>query len=85
MDAFTALSAQATSLTHMVKVMTTAPASVNQVAEVYCVYCGNRHLFDNCLGNPVSVNYVGNFNRKNQSNPYSNTYNPGWRQHPNFS
>ncbi|KAL5564153.1 hypothetical protein UlMin_027317 [Ulmus minor] len=25
----------------------------------------------------------GNYNRGN--NPYSNTYNPGWRQHPNFS
>ena len=31
------------------------------------------------------VNYVGNFNRQNQSNPYLNTYNTGWRQHPNFS
>ncbi|KAH9768947.1 hypothetical protein KPL71_011805 [Citrus sinensis] len=24
-------------------------------------------------------------NRQNQDNPYSNTHNPGWRQHPNFS
>ena len=28
---------------------------------------------------------MGSFNRQNHSNPYSNTYNPGWRQHPNFS
>ena len=28
---------------------------------------------------------MGNYNRQHQSNPYSNTYNPGWRQHPNFS
>ncbi|KAK8690650.1 hypothetical protein V6N13_074181 [Hibiscus sabdariffa] len=27
---------------------------------------------------------VGNYNRS-ENNPYSNTYNPGWRQHPNFS
>ncbi|KAL4323802.1 hypothetical protein GQ457_11G023210 [Hibiscus cannabinus] len=33
--------------------------------------------------NPESSFYVGNFNRNN--NPYSNTYNPGWKQHPNFS
>ncbi|XP_074580994.1 uncharacterized protein LOC141837511 [Curcuma longa] len=26
---------------------------------------------------------VGTFNQRN--NPYSNTYNPGWRNHPNFS
>ena len=50
-----------------------------------CVYCGEGHLFDNCPGNPTSVNYVGSFNRQNQDNPYSNTYNPGWRQHRNFS
>src|SRR5262249_7910339 len=30
------------------------------------------------------VDYLGNRNRK-QNNPYSNTYNPGWRNHPNFS
>ncbi|KAH9680785.1 hypothetical protein KPL71_026683 [Citrus sinensis] len=69
----------------MVKVMTTAPATVNQISDMSCVYCGEGHLFDNCPGNPTSVNYVGNFNRQNQDNPYSNTYNLGWRQHPNFS
>ncbi|KAH9735037.1 hypothetical protein KPL71_017612 [Citrus sinensis] len=69
----------------MVKAMTTAPATVNQVAEISCVYCEDGHLFDNCPGNPASVNYVGSFNRQNQDNLYSNTYNPGWRQHPNFS
>lgn len=32
------------------------------------------------LGEPTSdqLNYA-------QGNPYSNTYNPGWRNHPNFS
>ena len=73
----TVLSAQVTSLTNMVKTMTTALASVNLVAEVSCVYCREGHLFDNCPGNPASVNYVGSFNRQNQDNPYSNTYNPG--------
>ncbi|KAL4352889.1 hypothetical protein GQ457_06G010670 [Hibiscus cannabinus] len=33
--------------------------------------------------NPESSFYVGNYNRN--KNPYSNTYNPGWKQHPNFS
>ncbi|KAH9750390.1 hypothetical protein KPL71_013860 [Citrus sinensis] len=84
-DALIALSAQVTSLTKMVKVMTNAPATVNQISDVSCVYCGEGHLFDNCPCNPTSVNYMGSFNRQNQSNPYSNTYNPRWRQHPNFS
>ena len=30
------------------------------------------------------VDYLGNPGRP-QNNPYSNTYNPGWRNHPNFS
>ncbi|KAH9770018.1 hypothetical protein KPL71_012225 [Citrus sinensis] len=84
-DAITALSAQVTSLTNMVKAMTAAPATVKQVAELSCVYCGEDNDFDNCPGNPASVNYVDNFNRQPQNNPYSNTYNPGWKQHPNFA
>ncbi|XP_030963798.1 uncharacterized protein LOC115984958 [Quercus lobata] len=46
--------------------------------------------FNDCqVGNPFAqssygqANYVSNFQRQN--NPYSNTYNPGWRNHPNFS
>ena len=30
------------------------------------------------------MSFVGNFQRGNQG-PYSNTYNPGWHNHPNFS
>ena len=45
--------------------------------------CNGTHRFESCPSNPESVCYVGNMNRNN--NPCSNTYNPGWRQHPNFS
>ncbi|KAK5775311.1 hypothetical protein PVK06_043184 [Gossypium arboreum] len=31
------------------------------------------------------VQYMGNNNSRPQNNPYSNTYNAGWRNHPNFS
>ncbi|KAL5583489.1 hypothetical protein UlMin_015931 [Ulmus minor] len=48
-----------------------------------CVLCNGTHRFESCPSNPESVCYVGNMNRNN--NPFSNTYNPGWRQHPNFS
>ena len=74
-DAITVLSAQVTSLTNMVKTMTSAPIAVKQVVELSCVYCGEEHDFDNCLRNPALVNYVGNFNRQLQNNSYSNTYN----------
>jgi len=49
-----------------------------------CVYCGGGRVYEECLGNPVSVNYVGN--QPNRAyNPYSNTFNHGWINHPNFS
>ncbi|KAH9802981.1 hypothetical protein KPL71_001600 [Citrus sinensis] len=57
-NAITALSAQVTLLTNMVKALTSALAIVKQVVELSCVYCGEGHDFDNCLGNPASVNYV---------------------------
>ncbi|MCI28327.1 hypothetical protein A2U01_0049527, partial [Trifolium medium] len=56
---------------------------VTDSAEVACVYCGGGHLFEDCPGNPVSVNYVANYSKHN--NPYSATYSPGWKNHPNFS
>ncbi|KAA3487902.1 reverse transcriptase [Gossypium australe] len=38
-----------------------------------------RHGMEN-----EQINYMGN-NPRPQNNPYSNTYNAGWRNHPNFS
>lgn len=31
------------------------------------------------------TNELGNYNQRGQGNLYSNTYNLGWRNHPNFS
>ncbi|XP_024962481.1 uncharacterized protein LOC112502721 [Cynara cardunculus var. scolymus] len=88
-DAFTALTAQMTAMTNLIKnlkngqaAQTIATAHAPTVESVQCVYCGGGHPFDHCPSNSESVNYVGNENR---SGPFSQTYNPGWRQHPNFS
>ena len=56
-----------------------------------CEFCGGRgHSSENCQkGSLFSTNlmeqaqFVSNFQRQNS--PYSNTYNSGWRNHPNFS
>ena len=61
------------SLTNMVKAITTAPTIVNQIAEVSCAYCGEGRLFDNCSGNLTLFNYVRNYNKQNENNPYPNT------------
>ncbi|XP_024958981.1 uncharacterized protein LOC112499951 [Cynara cardunculus var. scolymus] len=88
-DAFTALTAQMTAMTNLIKNLTNgqaaqsiASAHAPTVESVQCVYCGGGHPFEHCPSNSESVNNVGNQNR---SGPFSQTYNPGWRQHPNLS
>lgn len=57
---------------------------VQQISELSCVYCNDNHMFENCPSNPASICYVDKGAQRN-FNPYSNIYNPCWRQHPNFS
>jgi len=61
--------------------------SVNQ-AQGLCEQCGISHEPGTCAWSAnfaahEEVDYLGNQNRP-QNNPYSNTYNPGWKNHPNF-
>lgn len=86
-----AMAAQLAQIHQMMKTMMSPESSkaelvkiVTDSSAIACVYCGGAHLFEECLANPVSVNYVGNNNNR-YNNPYNNTYNPGWRNHPNFS
>ena len=66
--------------------------SVNVVQSVQvCDLCGGLHQSVDCqVENPFTplsmkqANYVSNFSRQ-QNNPYSNTYNPSWKSHHNFS
>ncbi|XP_047250126.1 uncharacterized protein LOC124885906 [Capsicum annuum] len=94
-DQFTALQAQIAAMqNHMttqlnnLKLGTTQPAAtINVVQQVYswCKVCeSGEHKADACSVNPNSVNHVGNANRQGQQN-FVNTYNPNWRNHPNFS
>ena len=63
-------------------------AAVNQVNQL-CEHCSGQHALGMCPFVDVNnlpmeqAQVVGSFPRSN--NPYSNTYNPGWRNHPNFS
>ncbi|XP_024024962.1 uncharacterized protein LOC112092619 [Morus notabilis] len=83
-DAVTALTAQVSSLSTILKSMNVATgANAATPIALTCVYCGDGHSFENCPSNSESVCYVNNFNSNN--NPYSNSYNQGWKQHPNFS
>ncbi|KAK8649409.1 hypothetical protein V6N13_130138 [Hibiscus sabdariffa] len=49
--------------------------------EAFCELCGNNHDASEYGQNIETSCYVGNYNK----NTMSNTYNPAWRNHPNFS
>ena len=91
-DALTSLASQVSSISSMLKNLTTngsnrfAAQPPNQYENIACVYCGQRHVFEECLSNPESMYYIGNQNQ-NQGRQWlqSNFYNPSWRNHPNLS
>ncbi|XP_073129591.1 uncharacterized protein [Henckelia pumila] len=62
--------------------------SVMRVQEVWCEKCGAGHFTKYCqtFSQPegVMASQIGNQNRP-RNDPFSNSYNTGWRQHPNFS
>ena len=82
----TALKAQISGLTNQLKHL-----SVGAIGTSNCQVCGDPHLTNECqlvasmeANDMEQVNYVQNQFNRQQNNPFSNTYNPGWRSHPNF-
>ena len=90
-DTATALQAQISALTKQLGTLTNknnpAPSGENcnfvgYSNNEFCVFDAGM-MGDGCQ---EQVNFVGNqFLGRQANNPYSNTYNPGWRNHPNFS
>lgn len=65
-------------------------APVNQMNTVRCDWCAGPHFTMHCdvpmdASQVEAVNFLSNQGGRQQNNPYSNTFNPGWRNHPNFS
>ncbi|KAE8684537.1 DNA-directed RNA polymerase V subunit 5C-like [Hibiscus syriacus] len=85
LDSKDVVSAQLAAITNMLKNLQ-RPSEVREVKAAHsaCLLCQGNHNESDCPTNQESINFFGNFNRGN-NNPYSNTYNPGWRQHPIFS
>src|SRR3954471_9902846 len=57
-------------------------AQVQQAQPVICEICSGPHQTVCCVATPKQIEEI-KFLRQN--NPYSNTYNPGWKNHPNFA
>ncbi|KAK8684264.1 hypothetical protein V6N13_040294 [Hibiscus sabdariffa] len=83
LDANDSVSAQLSAITNLLKNLQ-KPSDVREAKALSCVHCEGNHHATNCPVMHEQTNYLGHFNR-NSNNPYLNTYNPGWRQHPNFS
>ncbi|KAK4731744.1 hypothetical protein R3W88_024732 [Solanum pinnatisectum] len=70
------------------KQMSLNQALVNMVqhASNWFGVCGSgAHETKQCEVNSNFVNYLGNAQRGGGQQNYGNTYNPSWRNHPNFS
>lgn len=74
----------ATQIHTLLKKFDTLAVPAIQSLFVACELCGGNHLKEQCPSNVESIQYVANFNRQ-QNNPHSNFYNPGWKNHPNVS
>src|ERR1051325_10156555 len=57
-------------------------AQVEPVQAVLCEICGGPHFAMHCVATQEQVEQI---HMLRQNNPYANTYNPGWKNHPNFS
>ncbi|KAM2889723.1 hypothetical protein FF1_013309 [Malus domestica] len=87
-SAISELQNQMANLTTLLSQVVEIPKVQSVVAHGVCSM--NGHLMDKCPqliknGGWESANAVG-FGSQNQprSDPFSNTYNPGWKEHPNF-
>ncbi|KAL4367015.1 hypothetical protein GQ457_05G018460 [Hibiscus cannabinus] len=83
LDANDSVSTHLSAITNLLKNLQ-KPSDVREAKALSCVHCEGNHHATDCPVMHEQASYVGNFNR-NLNNPYLNTYNPGWRQHPNFS
>ncbi|XP_073138503.1 uncharacterized protein [Henckelia pumila] len=86
-EAFTSVAAQLEVMNKRIEELSVGHSAM-RVQEVWCEKCGAEHFTKDCQtfsqSEGVMASHMGNQNRP-RNDPSSNSYNPGWRQHPNFS
>lgn len=82
LSSFDHINAKVDALTQKIDNLTITPATTVAAVAPNCEICGiPGHAAPECqLLTGTSTNQV----KYAQGNPYSNTYNPGWKNHPNF-
>lgn len=85
-DTYSALSAKIDSLFHKVESISQT-ATAKQVVKQSCEECGADHNTATCpiLAQGVEHAEFAQWGQRQQNNPHSETFNQGWRKHPNFS
>ncbi|XP_071905746.1 uncharacterized protein [Coffea arabica] len=83
MDTLNMLSAQMNNVMKLLSRQGGVSPSSSNAHVACCSFCGGEHDINECVDSE-QVQFVNNYNRNAPNNPYSNTYNPGWRNHPNF-
>jgi len=85
-DTYSTLSAKIDSLFHKIEGITQTVNSA-QVRKSICEECGAEYGTAECPIITQRIEHVdfSQWSQRQQNNPHSETYNPGWRNHPNFS
>ena len=85
MDTLNMLSTQMSNVVKLVhRQVDVGPSSSSSNIHVACCsICGSDHDTNECI-DFEQAQFINNSNRNAQNNPYSNSYNPEWRNHPNF-
>jgi hypothetical protein len=85
-NTYSALSAKIDSLFHKVDSISQTANSA-QVKKQNCEECGANHNTSNCpiLAQGMEQVEYAQWSQHQHNNPQTDTYNPGWKNHPNFS
>ncbi|XP_063938129.1 uncharacterized protein LOC135147973 [Daucus carota subsp. sativus] len=86
-DALTMLTSSMKELANEIKELKSGSSSTVALCEI-CDTQGNTQYACQYNSSDMAMeqaNALYNQNQRQQYNPYSNTYNPGWKDHPNFS
>ena len=71
-------------MTQMMKKLDALAADVGQLKQQRA-FMGEHQVGGPGPGEEGEVQAMDNYNPRPRNDPFSNTYNPGWRNHPNFS
>ncbi|MED6214184.1 hypothetical protein PIB30_100431 [Stylosanthes scabra] len=75
----------------MLEKLEAAAVTSHGTTSLPCGLCGGPHDSQTCSfimddqSSAEQVSYMGNQPRPPHNDPYSNTFNPGWKNHPNFN